>query len=114
MPSSTQGITTLSRPQNDSPRIVNAAGLPSPYPYLWSLPARVRDPDLVEAQALLRSDRRPTWLVLGPETPTWGRSVGLGALVHQYYAPVVVRDDLTLYLRRDADRPDPWSRDASG
>jgi hypothetical protein len=89
------------------PQVNQASGLPSPYPYLWNLPIRVRDPDLREFASLLRSDRRPTWLVLGPETSTWGSSFELGAVVYTHYAPVTTHRDLTVYLRRDTDRPDP-------
>ena len=40
--------------------VVRDAGLEAPYPYLWSLPARVRDADLGDLVGLLRSDRRPS------------------------------------------------------
>jgi hypothetical protein len=36
----------------------------SSYPYLWSLPARVRDADLATLDGLLESDGRPTWVVV--------------------------------------------------
>jgi hypothetical protein len=48
---------------------VEAAGLSSPYPYLWSLPARTLDPGLPGLRALLSGPRAPTWLVMrGPQT----------------------------------------------
>jgi hypothetical protein len=44
--------------------VVRDAGLESPYPYLWSLPARVRDADLDTLEALLESPERPRWVLV--------------------------------------------------
>jgi hypothetical protein len=44
--------------------VVREAHLEAPYPYLWSLPARVRDADLADLVGLLRSDRRPEWVLV--------------------------------------------------
>ena len=44
--------------------VIHDPGLEAPYPYLWSLPARVRDPDLATLGGLLESDRRPTWVIV--------------------------------------------------
>ncbi|QNN54125.1 hypothetical protein [Nocardioides mesophilus] len=52
--------------------IVLASGLPDPYPLLWSLPVRVRDPQLEQLAALVRSERRPTWWVVWENLDTWG------------------------------------------
>ena len=53
--------------------ILEAAGLESPYQYLWSLPVRVRDPDLEELADVLAGPDAPTWLVSsGPTLATWG------------------------------------------
>jgi hypothetical protein len=42
-----------------------------PYDNLWSLPVRVRDPQLVDFTTTLRH-QRPTWLVVdGPKIDTW-------------------------------------------
>jgi 4-amino-4-deoxy-L-arabinose transferase-like glycosyltransferase len=89
------------------PHVNHTSGLASPYPYLWSLPTRVRDPGLGELETLMRSDRRPTWLVLGRETEAWGPSLGVDAVVREHYVPVATRGGLTVHLRRDAERPDP-------
>jgi hypothetical protein len=40
-----------------------ATGLPSPYPYLWTLPMRTLDPRLAQLSALLRGPDAPTWAV---------------------------------------------------
>ncbi len=53
--------------------ILEAAGLESPYQYLWSLPVRVRDPDLEELADVLAGPDAPTWLVSsGPTLASWG------------------------------------------
>lgn len=46
-----------------SPHVLYLAGLETPYPYSWSLPVRVHDPELERLVALLRSDQAPVWLV---------------------------------------------------
>ena len=53
--------------------ILQASGLESPYPDLWSLPVRVNDPQLHGLAALLSGPDRPTWLVIsGTSLRTWG------------------------------------------
>jgi hypothetical protein len=55
------------------PNILEATGLHSPYADLWSLPVRVHDPALVDLTALLRSEERPTWVVVaGASLGSWG------------------------------------------
>ena len=55
------------------PEILANAGLVSPYPELWSLPVRVRDPELRELTRVLRGPDRPTWFVThGPGLASWG------------------------------------------
>jgi hypothetical protein len=55
------------------PALLQAAHLSSPYPELWSLPVRVRDPRLDELTHVLRSTDRPTWVVVdGDSLATWG------------------------------------------
>lgn len=53
--------------------ILESAGLESPYPNLWSLPVRVRDPQLHDLAEVLAGPDRPTWLVIsGKGLGTWG------------------------------------------
>lgn len=54
--------------------ILQTAGLQSPYPELWSLPVRVRDPRLTQFTRILDDpQRRPTWVITqGPNLATWG------------------------------------------
>ncbi|MGY2703850.1 hypothetical protein [Nocardioides sp. HB32] len=55
------------------PNIVLAAGLQSPYEHLWSLTARVRDPQLADFTRLLTSPDAPRWVVVsGGSLATWG------------------------------------------
>jgi hypothetical protein len=55
------------------PDIVEASGMSSPYPELWSLPVRVRDPRLTELREVLDGSARPTWVVVdGTSLATWG------------------------------------------
>ncbi len=64
-----RSIAEVSQPGDSLTMVLGAAntqyqsGLPSPYEYLWSLPARVRDPDLTELSSVLAGPRAPTWVV---------------------------------------------------
>lgn len=53
-----------------------AAGLPSPYPYLWSLPMRTLDPGLEDLHQLLTGPRPPTWFVEAAHLGSWELSGG--------------------------------------
>jgi hypothetical protein len=44
--------------------VIREPDLEASYAYLWSLPARLRDPDLAELDRLLASPGRPTWVVV--------------------------------------------------
>jgi hypothetical protein len=58
--------------------ILRAAGLRSPYGELWSLPVRVRDPELRELTRVLAGPDRPTWVVTrGPGLASWGIDASL-------------------------------------
>ena len=55
------------------PAILQDAHLQSPYPELWSLPVRVRDPRLRGFDRVLTGPERPTWVVVnGATLATWG------------------------------------------
>jgi hypothetical protein len=81
------------------PVLLQAAHLPSPYAELWSLPVRVRDPDLVQLAAVLRGPDRPTWLVVdGTSLATWGVDPARARpLVHRDYELVHVVDHWRLF-----------------
>lgn len=54
-------------------RIVEGSGLTSPYPQLWSLPVRVRDPQLKDLTRVLTGTTAPRWVVVsGRSLSTWG------------------------------------------
>ena len=70
------------------PNIVQAAGLPSPYSELWSLPVRVRDPRLSHFDDVLSDPNRPTWVVVSGQTLyTWGvdATSAESTLQHRYH-----------------------------
>ncbi|HEY0952485.1 MAG TPA: hypothetical protein VGD85_19980, partial [Nocardioides sp.] len=53
--------------------IVAGSGLSSPYPYLWSLPVRVRDPRLQQLEDVLAGPSAPRWVVVdGDSLASWG------------------------------------------
>jgi hypothetical protein len=53
--------------------ILRETGMTSPYEELWSLPVRVRDPELASFTAVLLGDEPPTWVVThGVRIDTWG------------------------------------------
>lgn len=55
------------------PNILQQLELESPYPYLWSLPVRVRDRDLAGLTSVLAGPSRPTWVVVRHGSlRTWG------------------------------------------
>ena len=54
-----------------NPNMLWIAGLTSPYEQLWSLPVRVRDPDLAELTGVLRGPNAPTWVLAWNDPNTW-------------------------------------------
>ncbi len=89
------------------------SGLPSPYRHLWSLPARVLDPGLVELSELLGSPDAPTWVVVAYDIS--GLADGAGARVHAALAADYVEvgtacGDRVVYRRADETRPRPVLR----
>lgn len=69
------------------PDIVAASGLSSPYPYLWSLPVRVRDPRLRGLEDVLAGPAAPRWVVVdGDSLASWGldAQAAQGYLVRHY------------------------------
>lgn len=54
------------------PNVLHEAEVTSPYPELWSLPVRVRDPHLSRFAGTLRGPDAPEWLLVGGELETWG------------------------------------------
>ena len=82
-PADEQAVIDYLRAHREGPRtgvvafgdasLLEAAGLSSPYPYLWSLPVRVRDPGLRLLDRVLRGEAAPTWIVRhGSSLASWG------------------------------------------
>jgi hypothetical protein len=88
--------------------LVYAAHLPSPYPFLWSLPAHVLDPHTHRLAGLLASPQPPTWLVV--ENPKTGRRIAheaAGTVLSRAYHPVGRSCDRVIYLRDGLTRQLP-------
>ena len=88
------------------PNILRVAGLDSPHPQLWSLPVRVRDPDLEELTTVLEGRDAPTWLVItGRGIATWGvDSQGADAVAREHYRLVGRFCGFTVALRIGLER----------
>ncbi|MCB8957378.1 MAG: hypothetical protein H6529_12995 [Nocardioides sp.] len=84
------------------PALLERAGLPSPYPQLWSLPVRVRDPHLTAFTSVLESPQRPTWLIVaGTSLATWGvDSATAQQVVDREYVARGAFGDWTVYQAR--------------
>jgi hypothetical protein len=92
-----------------------AAGLPSPYEHLWSLPIKTLDPRLQELDAVLRGGKAPTWLVVTHHVASWGLdSAQTGALIASEYHPVAELHGETVYLLDSAVRTTPDLPGVSG
>lgn len=86
-----------------------AAGLPSPYPHLWSLPMRTLDPDLDRLRDLVTGDDAPTWLVEWVDFEAWDEAAGArlrAAVEERYVVHGLGCDDRPVYLLRGVDRPE--------
>lgn len=83
--------------------ILQASGLESPYPDLWSLPVRVHDPDLERLTAVLAGPQRPTWLVVaGRSLDTWGVDASAAQqVVDTHYQMVGEPGRFTVFHRKD-------------
>jgi hypothetical protein len=88
------------------PAVLESAHLSSPYPLLWSLPVRVRDPHLTELTRVLAGPDRPTWVVVDGETlGTWGvDAVHAQSVLERDYEVVHIDGDWHIYRRRATAR----------
>jgi hypothetical protein len=78
----------------------------SPYPYLWSLPSRTLDPDLVLLHSILAGPEAPTWIVVrGSYMEGRLAAHGLVDQVRSRYTEVGEVCGRTVYLRRGVTRP---------
>jgi len=86
----------------------HTSGLGSPYPYLWSLPMRTRDPGYAELRALLAGPDAPTWFVEWVDLDAWspeGVPELRGVVEEQYVRHGTACDGHPVYLLRGEDRP---------
>lgn len=84
------------------PNILEGADISSPYPYLWSLIVRVKDPDLTLLTSTLTSEDRPDWLITGSGgLHGWGIDPTTGdEQLAEHYRPVATVDDHVIYLQK--------------
>ncbi|RYP82781.1 hypothetical protein EKO23_21060 [Nocardioides guangzhouensis] len=88
------------------PDILESTGMSSPYPGLWSLPVRVRDPRLTDLATVLAGSDRPTWVVTmrGPGTTSlggWGIDPARAqSQLDAHYRSVAEVDGHLVYLER--------------
>jgi 4-amino-4-deoxy-L-arabinose transferase-like glycosyltransferase len=89
--------------------VTHASGLSSPYPYLWSLPARTLDPRRAALHKLLSGPDAPTWFVSWKNVSAWTgmHSTATARLLTQRYRPVARLYGRTVYLRKGVYRPAP-------
>lgn len=89
--------------------VVLASGLTSPYEHLWSLPVRVKDPNLRGLDTVLTSRRAPTWIVVaGSSIRSWGlNTTRTEAIIARDYRSVATVCGRTIYQRQGLRRPVP-------
>jgi hypothetical protein len=86
-----------------APNILQATGLRSPYPDLWSLPVRVHDPELHDLSALLEDQDRPRWVVVaGKSLGSWGiDGSAANRVLAEHYVLATTAGDWTIYEETD-------------
>jgi hypothetical protein len=86
---------------------VFASGLSTPYPYLWSLPARTLDPGMRRLERLLAGPAAPTWVVDYSGVNSWDLDAdgGLRTLLAERYDVAGEICGRPVHLRTDAPRP---------
>jgi len=84
--------------------VIRDSDLVATYPYLWSLPARVRDADLATLDGLLESAERPTWVVVARRSVAdWQLDFTRAqAVLDADYDEVETAGKFTIYRRTDA------------
>lgn len=93
------------------PSILYEADVRSPYEQLWSLPVRVRDPQLTRFVRVLEGAGAPDWVVTrGRSTDSWGieASAADDALAARYDVVANLRG-YRVHLLKGAERPVPAS-----
>ena len=101
-----------------------ASGMPSPYPYLWSLPMRTLDPGLHDLRTLLTGPNPPTWVIEAVRLDAWteaGTRPIARSLLRKYEFVVTACDRYRVYhlntvdpVRLDIDCTSPFRRLVDG
>jgi hypothetical protein len=88
------------------PDIVLGSGLASPYPNLWSLPVRVRDPRLRELESVMSGPASPRWMVVdGDSLDSWGLDAAdAQEYLQRHYVEQVAYGDWHIWQRERDDR----------
>jgi dolichyl-phosphate-mannose-protein mannosyltransferase len=84
-------------------------GLPSPYPYAWSLMVRAKPGAIPQLRRLLASPQRPTWVVEFQDIDNWGldpQGRTRRLIERGYWLAAVVRGQ-PIYLRNDRNLESP-------
>jgi hypothetical protein len=83
------------------------AGLPTPYPYQWSLMVRAVPGARAQLQRLLASPRRPTWVVQWQHPDRWQLDPGgrTERLLRRGYRQAAVVCGHAVYVRKDRPAP---------
>jgi len=96
------------------PNVIEQSGLSPGYPYLWSLPMRVLDPQLDLLTRTVSSPTAPTWLVQWEGFNSWGIDADnrLATAVSRRYRQVATVCGVAVLLRHGRTRslpsePDP-------
>lgn len=93
--------------------VTEASGLSSPYPYLWSLPARTLDPRLSTLDGILAGPRAPTWIVAWSSVSGWRDGGSATArLLRRRYHRVALLSGHAVYLHSGVRRAVPRLPDA--
>ncbi|MCW2833210.1 MAG: hypothetical protein JWN68_1163 [Nocardioides sp.] len=81
--------------------ILQDSGLSSPYPELWSLPIKVRDPQLLDLTRVLAGRSRPDWVVTtGASLDAWGIDSSSATVeLRDHYRDVAIVGDSHIYHR---------------
>lgn len=87
------------------PNVLEQADLEAPYPYLWSLIVRTRDPRLEELTAVVEGPHRPTWIVDWSGPRPWGLDATAFRLaLGRDYREVATVCDRAVWLDRTSNR----------
>ncbi|HRV69327.1 MAG TPA: glycosyltransferase [Marmoricola sp.] len=93
------------------PAILQEARLSSPYQYLWSLPVRVRDPQLTQLVSIMHSPAAPTWVLVDSDAEgmdTWGvDATEANRVLSRRYRDVASIGEWRIYHVNDASNVSP-------